>query len=129
MALILLIPAPVELSAQNKQNKTVNAEFSIFWVKFKTALAKNDKDQVAAMTKLPFSYQGYGGHDLSKTEFIKQYDRIFNRTARACFSREKTVPIANNDFYHGYSVFCGSSIYSFEEVAGQYRFSNKHPDD
>ena len=129
MVLMLLIPAPVELNAQSKQNKTVNAEFSVFWVKFKTALVKNDKEQIAAMTKFPFPYQGYGDHDLSITEFIKQYDRIFNLATRLCFSKKKTIPIANSDFYHGYSVFCGASIYSFEKVQGEYKFSDKHPDD
>ena len=39
--------------AQNRNVKTDPA-FTAFWVKFKDAIAKNDKQRVADMTKLPF---------------------------------------------------------------------------
>ncbi|QQS55414.1 MAG: hypothetical protein IPM89_06335 [Candidatus Competibacteraceae bacterium] len=127
MALALLILIPIGLNAQNQKVKS--AEFSHFWVKFKTAIAKNDKKQVASMTKFPFPYKVYGEKDLSRTEFITKYDEIFDRTTRLCFSRKKTIPIENNAFYYGYSVFCDSSIYSFEKLDREYKFSDKYPDD
>ena len=71
----------------------------------------------------------YNDKDLLRTEFIAKYEEIFDQTTRLCFSGKKTAPIADNDFYYGYSVFCGSSIYSFEKFEGEYKFSNKYPDD
>ena len=125
---MLVALVPVGLPAQHQRMEDIG--FPGFWAKFKRALSANDKAQIASMTKFPFPYHVYGGNHLSKTEFIRRYDEIFDPVTRRCFSGAKTRPMeSSRPGFVGYEVYCNSSIYTFEKLEGTYRFSEKYPDD
>ena len=112
--LALLVLIPVGLGA-GKQREQTSRAFTSFWAEFKAAVAKNDRAAVASMTKLPFYFDE---KELSRAEFIKSYNRIFDQKAKRCFAREK--PLKEKD--GSYEVFCGPKIYAFDLVEGKYRF-------
>ena len=89
--------------------------FTSFWAEFKAAVAKGDKEAVATMTKFPFPW---GEEMLTRDKFLKKYSEIFNQRTQRCFAKEK--PVRDGETY---SVFCGERIYSFELVAGKYKFT------
>jgi hypothetical protein len=109
----LLMMSAVAFHVQSQQAKSTQT-FASFWTQFKAALAKNDKDAVASMTRFPF----YWDKELTRGEFIKKYTEIFDRKVQRCFAKAK--PIKDRE---SYSVFCGESIYVFEKVEGKYRFT------
>ena len=111
--LTLLMLTAVASDVQGQQAKSTQP-FAPFWSQFKAALAKNDKESVASMTKFPF----YWGEELTRGEFIKKYNEIFDRKIQRCFAKAK--PIKDRE---SYSVFCGESIYVFEKVEGKYKFT------
>jgi hypothetical protein len=113
ITLALLMLTPVALGAGKPKEQTSRA-FTSFWAEFKAAVAKNDREAVASMTKLPFYFDN---KELSRAEFIKSYNRIFDQKARRCFAREKPEKDGT-----GYEVFCGPEIFSFGLVEGKYRF-------
>ncbi len=105
------------------ENQAEAHSFVSFWRKFKTSLAKGDKEEIAAMTNLPFSHQS---KQLSKTDFLKAYVSIFGPETRKCFRNAKPVKDEGRDTF---SVFCGSVIYVFEKVQGEYRFTDTAEND
>jgi hypothetical protein len=111
--LTLLMLTAVASDVQSQQAKSPQP-FAAFWAQFKAALAKNDKEAVASMTKFPF----YWDTEITRGEFIKKYNEIFDRKIQRCFAKAK--PIKDRE---SYSVFCGESIYVFEKVEGKYRFT------
>jgi hypothetical protein len=92
--------------------------FAEFWVQFKTAVAKDDKEAIAEMTKLPFPT---GSKPWSKAEFIKECGKLFDQKTRRCFSKAKPIKEEDRD---SYSVFCGEEIFVFSKVNGEYRFTD-----
>ncbi len=100
-AIVFAIPHPVP-------NK-----FAAFWAQFKAAVAKQDSEAVAGMTKLPFTIDGQA---LGRAEYIKAYDKLFGKL-KSCLAKEK--PIKDGE---SYSVFCGEQGLLFEQVAGEYKF-------
>lgn len=86
-----------------------------FWTKFKTAVAKNDKEAVASMTRLPFTIQG---RELTKTGFIQKIPAIFDASVKRCFAKARLVKEGD-----GFEVFCGQQIFLFEKVDGVYKFT------
>lgn len=92
-----------------------DAEFDAFWVKFKAALVKNDKEAIASMTKFP--YHAYE-NPMDKKKFIANCDKIFNKKIRDCLVKQKPVQDKTN-----FSAFCGEEIYLFEKVNGKYLFT------
>jgi hypothetical protein len=92
--------------------------FAAFWAQFKTAVAKDDREAIAVMTKLPFPY---GTKHLSKAEFIKECGELFNQKTRRCFSKAKPIKEDDRD---SYSVFCGADIFVFSKENGAYRFTD-----
>ena len=113
LALLMLIS--VALGAGNQTEQTSQA-FTSFWGEFKAAVAKNDRETVASLTKFPFLF---GQKELSRAEFIKSYNSIFDQKAQRCFARAK--PVKEKDGA-GYNVFCGQKIYAFDLIDGKYRF-------
>jgi hypothetical protein len=93
--------------------------FAAFWVQFKTAVAKDDKEAIAEMTRLPFVYGT--SKPLSKADFIKECGKLFDQKTRKCFSKAKPIKEDNRD---SYSVFCGEEIFVFAKVNGEYRFTD-----
>lgn len=99
--------------AQNK-NKVDEAGVQ-FWTKFKTAVAKNDKEAVASMTRLPFLLEN---RELGKAGFIQKFDALFSVRVKRCFAKASLVKEGD-----GFEVFCGQQIFLFDKVNGVYKFT------
>jgi hypothetical protein len=90
LAIAFLIPAlaaSVLGSAQRSKNDSMDA----FWDKFKTAVAKGDKQAVFGMTQLPVDL-GYGQSRIrTRAQFMKSYKYIFAGEVNAvkCFAAAK----------------------------------------
>ena len=93
--------------------------FAAFWTQFKAAVAKNDKEAVASMTKFPVEI----GENVSKAAFLKKYPEFFSRKVQACFAKAKPVADKNPQGGVTYSVFCREEIFLFEQVEGRYFFT------
>src|SRR2546430_6367288 len=98
VTVLLLLGCVLPLTAQNRSAR-LDPDFSVFWIKFKAAVARSDKAGVADMTKLPFMLDS---KDLDRAGFIKQYGSLFTPRVRRCFARAK--PIKDQD---SYEIFCG----------------------
>ncbi len=118
LALLVLTVIATQVKSEQVNTQT----FASFWIEFKAAVAKNDKESVAAMTNFPFSLD----KELTKAEFIKRYNEIFTPKIQRCFVRAKPVKEVVVD---GYSVFCGKEIYAFERMEGKYKFTSVGADD
>lgn len=93
----------------------MDPEFNAFWIKFKTAVARNDKASVADMTRLPFMLDS---KDLDRAGFIKRYSSLFTPKMRRCFARAR--PTRDQD---SMEIFCGQQIFLFAKVDGVYKFT------
>jgi hypothetical protein len=92
-----------------------NSAFDTFWLKFKTAVSKKDKNAVAAMTKLPYMLDS---KQLNKSQFIALYNLLFPERIVRCFASAK--PVADKG---SYLVFCGEEIYVFAKSQGKWMFT------
>lgn len=112
--LVLVAGGLAQVWAQNRSVK-VDPAFSTFWIKFKAAVARNDKSAVADMTKLPFLLDS---KEQDRAAFIKQYSSLFTPKVHSCFARAK--PTKDQD---AYEIFCGEQIFLFAKVGGVYKFT------
>lgn len=104
------------MCAQFPAQSTRDAEgFKLFWMKFKSAVTKNDKTAVASMTKLPFLYESV---ERDRAGFIKIYAELFDARVRKCFGVAKTMK--EGDVYE---VFCAGRIFYFGKVDGDFKFT------
>ena len=117
---MLLLLVPSQAVAQSGA-KTLDPAFVVFLTKFKAALAKDDKEAVATMTKLPFLFDS---KEQKHDGFIKIYDKLFTARVKKCFATAK--PIKDEDVYE---IFCGKTIYLFGKVNGSYKFTEIGVDD
>ncbi len=120
IAMIFLFASPLAESAEIRQEAR---SFAPFWAQFKAAVANNNKEAIAAMTKFPFDYYG---KQLTKADFIKQYDAIFSDKVQRCFRNAKPVKDADRE---SYSVFCGATIFGFEKGNVGYQFTDMGEND
>lgn len=93
IASIFAVSFPIHIYAE----QTVDQ----FWMKFKTAVLKDDKNAVANMTKFPL-LMPYGIKTVrTKADFIKRYDQILNNEADAkrCFQAQKIEKEENSKRY------------------------------
>ncbi len=111
---LLLFGIALQVSSQGRITK-VDPEFTTFWVKFKAAVARNDKAAVADMTKIPFLLDS---NELDRAGFIKQYNSLFTLKMRRCFARAR--PSRDHD---SMEIFCGQQIFLFAKVGGVYKFA------
>jgi hypothetical protein len=95
--------------------------FAAFWTKFQSAVAQNDKEAVAAMTKFPLTMP-YGVPSIkTKAQFLQRYAKIFDAATRKCFATAQ--PERANQKSARYNVFCGEAmLYEFDVVGGAYKF-------
>jgi len=112
-ALIFLLVLEPARSAEIKPEAH---SFAAFWLQFKAAVEKGDKEAIAGMTKLPFIYE-----KLAKAPFVKQCDELFSARVRRCFRNAKPVKEDKRD---SYSVFCGENIFVFEKGKDGYQFTD-----
>jgi len=83
VAIVILLTA-LPIAAQNapepvrERLSSAPKAFRIFFAKFRTAVEKNRKTEVAAMTRFPFPY-GYDAGDegkYSRTQFLKHFKDV-----------------------------------------------------
>ena len=112
----------IAITIANGQTSSRPETFATFWKTFKAAIAKNDKEAVADLTKLPL-YMDNGEQD--RAGFIKRYNQLFTRKIRRCIATAK--PVKEQE---GYDIFCGEVIFYFErDKDGKYKFFNFGPND
>ena len=94
--------------------------FAAFWPKFQSAVAKNDKEAVAALIKLPLTMP-YGVPAIkTKAQFLQRYAKIFDAETRKCFAAAQ--PERENKKSARYNVFCGeATLYVFDLSGGTYK--------
>ena len=109
--LVLTKPLP------GAEMKPEAGSFALFWTQFKAAVAAKDKEAIAGMTKFPFFYRD----NLTRADFIKQFDVIFNAKVTKCFRSAKPEKDTNRV---SYTVFCGEDIFTFTKEGGEYRFTD-----
>ncbi|PYK54433.1 MAG: hypothetical protein DME48_08120 [Verrucomicrobia bacterium] len=97
--------------------------FAPFWAQLKAAVANNNKEAIAAMTKFPFDYYA---KRLTKADFMKECDAIFSAKVQRCFRDAKPVKAEGRE---SYSVFCGQTIFGFEKGDGGYQFTDMGEND
>lgn len=124
-SLTLLSAVWLAALAQTQQtaSKPNNVPFAAFWSEFKAAVAKDDKEAVANLTKLPIYL---ANKEQAKAGFLKLYPGLFPKKVKTCFVSAKPVKEYNQD---SYSVFCGKSIYVFSRDKGQWKFTDLGVDD
>jgi hypothetical protein len=120
ISMVFLFASDLAESAEIRQEAR---SFAPFWAQFKAAVANNNKEAIAAMTKFPFDYYG---KQLTKADFIKQYDAIFSHKVQRCFRNAKPVKHADRE---SYSVFCGTTIFGFEKGNVGYQFTDMGEND
>jgi hypothetical protein len=96
------------------QGAATDPGFVSFWKTFKTAIARNDKEAVADVTKLPFLYDS---KERDRAGFIRIYPSLFTPRIRKCIATAKLVKEQEN-----YDVFCGQLIFYFgKDSDGKYK--------
>jgi hypothetical protein len=99
----------------NGQGSSPPETFASFWKTFKAAIAKNDKQAVADLTKLPLLMDN---REQDRAGFIRMYNQLFTRKIRRCIATAK--PIKEQE---GYDIFCGEVIFYFaRDKDGRYKF-------
>lgn len=101
-----------------------------FWMKFRTAVIKSDKEAVATMVQFPITMP-YGVPAIrSKAELLKRYRDLFNRQADAakCFAEAK--PEADPASKNKFSIACKDAagnevvIYGFVRTRGIWKLKS-----
>ena len=119
IALILLVLTKPLPGAEIKPD---TGSFALFWTQFKAAVANKNKEAIAGMTKFPFNYR----EKMTRVDFMKQFDVIFNAKVRKCFQHAKPMKDTNRE---SYTVFCGEDIFTFAKENGEYRFTDVDAND
>lgn len=81
---IVILLAALPIAAQNAPEPVRNRldsapkAFRTFFAKFRTAVEKGNKTQVAAMTRFPFAYEYDAGDEgkYTRTQFLKNYKHV-----------------------------------------------------
>ena len=116
MLLMLSGVAPLANSEDAQSPQT----FAAFWTQFKAAVAKKDKDAVAAMTRFPVEI----GENVTKAKFLKMYPEFFSQDVQKCFAKKKPIKEdAAPGRRESYSLLCGEEIFLFEKIDGKYLFT------
>lgn len=127
----LLITVISAILMMNAANISAQTNFDSFWTKFKTAVAKENKNTVADMSKLPITMPFGVKSVKTKSEFLRRYNEIFFGEADAakCF---KTSPLQKISAKR-YEVNCGFRkdtigdggepiVYAFELTRNGWKF-------
>ena len=78
-------------------------------------MARNDKETIANVTKLPFLYES---KERDRAGFIQIFNQLFTRKIRQCIAKAKPVKEGEN-----YDVFCGQLIFYFgKDTDGKFKF-------
>jgi hypothetical protein len=88
-------------------------DFGPFLADFRQALARDDGARIAAMTHLPFLFEGQA---LDRRGFLQRYPRLFDAPTRRCMARAK--PIEEDG---ARVIFCRPYAFYFRPVQGAWR--------
>lgn len=111
---VILILSTLLTSACPLPGNCADKEWDKFWIEFKQALQKKDKEAIASLTALPYMLDE---KKLDRKQFISQFDSLFDQKTRNCIVKQKPVLDQKS-----YMVFCGEEIFIFSKVSGKYRF-------
>jgi hypothetical protein len=119
-AALCLVVVPSNVSVQ--ENAATPA-MKQFWGKFQSAVAKNDREAVAAMTKFPLGMP-YGVPSIkTRAQLTKRYGEIFDAETRKCFATAQ--PQVDDAKAKKFSINCGEAMmYWFEFSGGTYKFAS-----
>ena len=117
-ALCLVAP----LSNAPAQENAASPAMKQFWGKFQSAVAKNDRAAVAALTKFPLGMP-YGVPSIkTRAQLIRRYGEIFDAETRKCFAGAR--PQVEDAKAKKFSINCGEAMmYWFEFSGGTYKFT------
>ena len=117
ITITLLLPL---LAIQAEERPAPPESFATFWANFKSAVAKDDKEAVAAATETDLGFFNQNKHPkhVAKAAFIRDYPSYFTKEVKKCFATAK--PVLDRDYY---AVFCGEEIYEFAKRNGAYKFT------
>ena len=105
----------VSLTITSAQTTAKPETFPAFWTSFKAAMARNDKEAIADVTKLPFLFDS---KERDRAGFIQIFNQLFTRKIRQCIAKAKPEKEGEN-----YDVFCGELIFYFgKDTDGKYKF-------
>ena len=113
LATIVLLAQSISIAPA--QTSTKPETFATFWKTFKGAIARNDKEAIADLTKLPFLYDS---QERDRAGFLKIYGQLFTPKIRRCMATAKPKKDADT-----YEVYCGELIFYFsKDTEGKYQF-------
>lgn len=114
----LCLVVPPNIPAQANASPALKG----FWSKFQSAVAKNDREAVAAMTKFPLGMP-YGVRSIkTRAQLISSYGKIFDAETKKCFAGAR--PQLEDAKAKKFSISCGEAMmYWFEFVGGTYKFT------
>jgi hypothetical protein len=115
---VLCFVAPLDAPAQANPSPAMKE----FWGKFQSAVAKNDRNAVAALTKFPLSMP-YGVPSIkTRAQLISNYGKIFDAETKKCFAGAQ--PQVEDAKAKKFSINCGEAMmYWFEFSGGTYKFT------
>lgn len=121
---VVLCVAVVAITAQSSRKLTSTPKsFQTFFQKFKTAVARRDRNGVAAMTKFPFKYGWDAGDEgtYNRSQFMANYKHIFDGTGRLFSQKNPTFYAEGGSFTltNNYDA----SHYRFEKRGSTYVFA------
>ena len=120
IALVFLAPLIVVGQSDRKLKSTPKA-FQSFYSKFRSAVAKRDKNAVVSMTLFPFEYGWDAGDEgtYNRTQFISKFNDIFG--SRKIFSQPNpTFYVENGSF--NLTDTSDASHYIFAKKGSKYYF-------
>ena len=120
-AVALVVATSATQAKEARAPADVQASFDKFIADFRKALKANDAEAVTRMTGFPFHFA-----DKPDAEFFRKtgYAKIFTPKVRGCIARAKGVYDRDDNGGHGFSVFCGETIYFFTKTPDGFRFTD-----
>jgi hypothetical protein len=120
MIILAALCLGVPLAVQSQTNTSPG--IASFWSKFQSAVANNDKQAVAGMTKFPL-HMPYGVASIkTKAQLLTRYGKIFDAETKKCFAKAK--PEVESAKAKKFSISCGEAMmYWFEVADGGYKFA------
>lgn len=119
-ALLILLTSLCLAALPVAAQKPAAPTSAAFWPKFQSAVAKGDKEAVAAMVKLPLTMP-YGVKTIkTKAQLLQNYAKIFDAETLKCFAAAK--PERENNKSKRFYIGCGEAMmYWFDVVGGDYK--------
>lgn len=104
------------------QDAAASPAMKQFWSKFQSAVAKNDREAVAASTKFPL-LMPYGVPSIkTRAQLMRRYGEIFDAETKKCFAGAR--PQVDDAKAKKFSINCGEAMmYWFEFSGGAYKFA------